>query len=170
MADRDQAVRRDFAARVGDSAYVRELMASDSILAARLSSILDADGLPGRSKVGPAGADASMLIIQHSWSLQLRALALAKALPVGEISPPSLAMLEDRVLVHQGHRQRFGTQFDIGLDGRFRFAPVSDVAGLATRRERAGLPPFDQYLCLLEESGLKIDRASVPEVLRRNRA
>jgi uncharacterized protein DUF6624 len=96
--------------------------------------------------------------------LQERVLALAQALPQGEVSPEKLGMLEDRVLVHQGKPQRFGTQFNTGPDGVFRFAPVTDPAGLGARRSAAGMPPLSQYVCLFEEAGMPVDRASLPAI------
>lgn len=107
-----------------------------------------------------------MLVVQHSSSLQERVLALAKAMPPGQISPEKLAMLEDRVLVHQGKPQRFGTQFTAGPDGVFRFPPVSETARLDARRSAAGMPPLRQYVCLLEEAGMRVDRGSLPPIFR----
>jgi hypothetical protein len=107
-----------------------------------------------------------MLIIQHSWPLQERVLASAKAAPSGQISPEKLGMLEDRVLVHHGKPQRFGTQFNTGPDGVFRFVAASDTAGLDARRSAAGMPPMRQYVCLLEEAGMRVDRASLPPTFR----
>jgi hypothetical protein len=165
MRDRDQAPRADFGARVGDTLYVRQLMRLDSILATEMAVILDRFGLPTRAMVGPAGADAAMLIVQHSWPLQERVLALAQALPAGQVAPEKLGMLEDRVLVHQGKPQRFGTQFTIGADGMLRFAAVTDPRGLAARRSAAGMPPLDLYVCMLEEAGMRVDRTSLPSAV-----
>ena len=166
LRDRDQAPRAEFGARVGDTLYGRQLMSLDSTLAAEMVVILDRFGLPTRSMVGPAGSDAAMLIVQHSWPLQERVLALAKAMPPGQISPEKLGMLEDRILVHQGKPQRFGTQFNAGPDGLFRFAPVSDTASLDARRAGAGMPPLGQYVCLFEEAGMRVDRGSLPPDFR----
>lgn len=166
LGDRDQAARAQFGARISDSLYVRQLASLDSTLAADLGKILDRFGLPTRSVVGPAGSDAAMLIVQHNWPLQERVLALARAAPPGQISPEKAAMLEDRILVHRGRPQRFGTQFTIGPDGISRFAPVTDTAGLDARRAQAGMPPMKQYVCLLEEMGMRVDRGSLPPIFR----
>ncbi len=162
LADRDQAARQDFGAHASDTAYGRRLNATDSVLAGRLEKILARFGLPTRSMVGPKGSDAAMLVVQHNERLQERVLALARALPPGQISPQALAMLEDRVLVHQGKAQRYGTQFSNGPDGVFRLDPTDDLPGLAARREKAGLPPLPQYACLLEAAGVKLERSSFP--------
>jgi len=162
LVEQDQAARESFGSKLSDSLYVRELMRLDSALAARMDTILDRFGLPTRAMVGPSGSDAAMLVIQHNWPLQERALALARALPPGQISLEKMAMLEDRILVHQGKRQRYGTQFRIGPDGISRFDPVADAPGLAARRAAVGMPPMDLYVCLMEESGMRIDRGSLP--------
>lgn len=166
LVDRDQALRADFGARATDSSYVRSLTSQDSLLAAEMETILARFGLPTRTMVGPAGTDAAMLIVQHNWSLQERVLALAKALPPGEVSAEKVGMLEDRILVHQGKPQRLGTQFTPGPDGVFRFAPVSDPETLDARRSAVGMPPMRQYLCLIEEAGLRVDRATLPPGVR----
>ena len=166
----DQAARREFGARVTDTTYLRTLIQKDSALSEHLMAIIDRFGFPTRSMVGPDGATSAMLIVQHAVpSFQERVLAITRSVPSGELSPEALAMLEDRVLVHQGKPQRFGTQFTLGNDGVFRFAPTEDVAGLATRRELAGLPPLDLYVCMMEDSGMRIDRATVPGARRRER-
>jgi Family of unknown function (DUF6624) len=132
----------------------------------QVAAILDRGGLPTRLLVGAEGSDAFMLIVQHNWLLQERVLALARRAPQGSLSPQALAMLEDRVLEHQGKRQVYGTQFTLGTDGMFRFAANQDLGGLARRRERAGLPPLEQYVCMLEEAGMRVDRSSLPPQIR----
>jgi hypothetical protein len=166
LREQDQAARADFRAHINDTLYLREMQGTDSIIAGHMAVILDHFGLPTRSMVGAAGADAAMLIVQHSWPLQERVLALATGMPLGEISFQSMALLEDRVLVHQGKAQRFGTQFTFGSDGLARFDPVSDTADLDARRATAGMPPLDQYVCVLEAAGMHIDHGSLPPVSR----
>ena len=162
LAERDQAARDSFATRLNDSAYVRQLNLLDSSLAVELSGILNRFGLPTRTLVGAAGSDAAFLIIQHNDELQQRVLSMARTLPATEVSPQALAMLEDRVRTHTGQLQRYGTQFTLGQDGVFRFAPTESLPGLEARRALAGLPPLAQYVCLFEESGMRIDRRSLP--------
>lgn len=162
IAAADQEARRDFGRRLSESEYVDSLQRVDSTHAAVIQAIIDRFGLPTRSMVGARGADAVMLVIQHHIPLQARVLDLARAAQPGDVSPERLAMLEDRVLVHQGKAQRFGTQTTL-VDARtLRFAPVADVGTLDTRRARAGLPPIVEYVCWLERDGLRVDRASIP--------
>ena len=162
LRDRDQADRANFGARAGDTVYLRKLMALDSALSAEMKVILDRYGLPTRGMVGAKGADAAMLVVQHSATLQERVLAMAKALPPGQIAPEKLGMLEDRVRNHQGLPQRFGTQFTLRPDGQFVFAPAADTARLDQLREQAGMMPLLQYVCLLESTGARVDRSTLP--------
>ena len=164
LRDADQAARAEFGSRAGDSTYARQLMATDSALSAELGGLLDRFGLPTRSLVGAAGADAAMLLAQHSATLQARVLRLAKAAAPGEVSPEALAMLEDRVLVQQGQPQRLGTQLILGAAGVFRFAPIEGAVDLDARRAAAGLPPLLQYVCLMEQYGMRIDHSSLPRI------
>jgi hypothetical protein len=166
LADRDQSARVSFGAHATDTAYGRRLIALDSTLADSMRHILDRFGLPTRAMVGAQGSDAAMLIVQHNADLQAPVLAMARAAPAGQVSPQALAMLEDRLLVHDGKPQRYGTQFTLAPDGQFRFAPTAAIEGLETRRAQAGLPPFAQYVCLLEESGIRVDRGSLPRLRR----
>ena len=166
LADRDQSARESFGTQATDSAYGRRLIALDSTLAESMRHILDRFGLPTRAMVGAKGSDAAMLIVQHNADLQAPVLAMAKAAPAGQVSPQAMAMLEDRLLVHQGKPQRYGTQFTLAPDGRFRFAPTAGVDRLEARRAKAGLPPFAQYLCMMEESGLRVDHSSLPRLSR----
>lgn len=166
LRDQDQAVRADVGAHVSDTLYGRRMKNTDSVIYTHMVVILDRFGLPTRSMVGAVGADAAMLIVQHSWPLQERVLALAKGMPLGEISFQWMALLEDRVLVHQGKPQRLGTQFTFGSDGLARFDPVSDTVNLDARRAAAGMPPLAQYVCILEAAGMHIDRGSLPALSR----
>src|SRR5262245_3429837 len=162
LAERDQAARQNFGSRITDTNYVKQMLSLDSTLAATMTGILERFGLPTRSMVGPEGSDAAMLIVQHNWPLQERVLAMAKSAPRGQISPEKLAMLEDRVLVHQGKPQRFGSQFTARPDGVFTFAPLADTTKLDARRAAVGMPPMRAYVCMMEEAGMRVDRTSLP--------
>ena len=107
-----------------------------------------------------------MLIVQHNADLQAPVLAMARAAPAGQVSPQALAMLEDRLLVQGGRPQRYGTQFTRAPDGQFHFVRTAAIEGLERRRTQAGLPPFAQYVCLMEEAGMRIDRGSLPRLHR----
>jgi hypothetical protein len=158
----DQAERRDFGMRWNDTIYVRSLMRTDSLRALELESILDHFGVPTRALVGAKGSDAAMIIVQHNPRLEPRVLAMAKALPRGYVSMEKLAMLEDRLLVAARQPQIYATQFSSGGSGVFRLDSLADPAHVASRRDSAWLPPLASYVCQLEQTGIRIDRSTLP--------
>lgn len=162
LRDEDQADRAEFWARMADSAYVRQVAARDSARAHVLEGLIARSGVPVRRAVGAAGVDAFMLLVQHHGSLQATVLGLASELPPGEVSPFALAMLEDRVRATRGQPQRYGTHFSYGADTMFHLAPVADPANLEARRAEVGLPPLATYVCMAEESGMRVNRRSLP--------
>jgi hypothetical protein len=80
-----------------------------------LGDLLATRGWPGRTLVGEDGAQAAWLLAQHADrapALQRTFLdALRRAVAQREASPAHLAYLEDRVRVHAGQPQLYGTQF-----------------------------------------------------------
>jgi hypothetical protein len=70
--------------------------------------------------------------------------ALGGAAADGEASPANLAYLEDRVRVHDGRSQLYGTQFT-ATRGRLGPYPIEDPPRLDQRRAQAGLEPFAVY-------------------------
>lgn len=161
----DQAARVEFGAHASDTAYLRRLMRGDSSRGVWLDSVMRRVGLPTKRLVGARGADVAMLIAQHNEWLLPRVLDLAKMAGAGQISPERLALMEDRVRVQRGERQLYGSQFKAMPDGTFAFEPVEDVAHLAERRAAAGLPPLvPDYVCMLEQAGMRVDHSSLPHV------
>jgi hypothetical protein len=61
-----------------------------------------------------------------------------------------MALLTDRVLVHDGQKQRYGSQFDV-KDGKLVAQPVEDLSHLDARRASLGLPPMAEYVKLMHE-------------------
>jgi hypothetical protein len=113
-----------------------------------LSDLLATRGWPGETLVGKEGAQAAWLLAQHADrhpDLQQAFLdALRGAVAQGEASPAHLAYLEDRVRVHAGQPQLYGTQFTV-TNGEFGPYPIEDPQRLDVRRIEAGLEPFAAY-------------------------
>lgn len=110
--------------------------------------LLATRGWPGRTLAGEDGAQAAWLLAQHADhdpDRQREFLdALRGAVAQGEASPAHLAYLEDRVRVHAGQPQLYGTQFTV-IGGEFRPSPIEDPQRLDQRRAEAGLEPFAAY-------------------------
>jgi uncharacterized protein DUF6624 len=157
----DQAAREGFAQafQAGDTTFLRRMMAVDSAHAGRLREILDAHGWPGRSLVGREGAHAAWLLAQHAPDdLQKRALALMQAAGPGEVAPADLAYLTDRVRVHEGKPQLYGTQFRIE-GGVLVPEPLEDPERVDERRAAVGLGPLAEHYRQIEQgSGMTIRR------------
>ena len=117
-----------------------------------LAAVLAARGWPGRNLVGEDGAEAAWLLAQHADQdpVQQRRFLDAMRLAVSEkeASAAHLAYLEDRVRVHAGQPQLYGTQFT-EAGGTMEPHPIEDPDRLDERRAQVGLPPFADYEALM---------------------
>ena len=116
----------------------------------RLAEIIRQHGWPGKSLVGERASQAAILILQHAELVQQEKylLLLKAAASQGEVHPADAAMLEDRVLVGQGRKQRYGTQvhFEPETYGKWELYPIEDEERVDERRAAAGLEPLAEYL------------------------
>ena len=117
---------------------------------ARLIEIVQRYGWPGRSLVGEKASSAAFLIIQHAeLAQQEKFLPLLKAsVAAGDANAIEAATLEDRVLVGQGKKQRYGTQVHFGPEtgGKWVLQPIEDEEGVDQRRAAIGMEPLATYL------------------------
>jgi hypothetical protein len=156
------AIRRELLAMAEDHGRARRELAADGSLfqgyhprmrtvhdahAKRVGEILDSRGWPGLSQVGPEGANAAWLIVQHAIAqpeFQRRALELLRAaIQRGDAPALQAAMLEDRIRTLEGRPQRYGTQFDWDAGGQLSPLPIEDPAGIDVRRREIGLEPLE---------------------------
>jgi hypothetical protein len=149
MAEEDLRVRTELASEGSlFDGYHPRMRAVHDANATRLWSILRRSGWPGTPRVGPEGAKAAWLIVQHAIAqpaFQREALeALRQAGARGEVPAIQPAMLEDRVRTLEGRPQRYGTQFDWDESGALSPLPIEDPAGLDERRRAVGLEPMDE--------------------------
>ena len=130
----DQAGREALAqaAAQQDTAMLFASLRTDSARTRWLRAAVARDGWPSRVSAGDSAHQAAWLILQHSpdtaWQAamlpDLERLAASGGLPRADV-----ALLTDRIFVHRGQPQRYGSQFDMA-DGRLVPDPVEDVAGL----------------------------------------
>jgi hypothetical protein len=151
----DQAGREALAqaATAQDTATLLATLRADSGRTRWLRAAVARDGWPARSTAGDSAQQAAWLILQHSPDTAWQAAMLPdleRLASSGELPTPDVALLTDRILVHRGQPQRYGSQFDMA-DGRLVPEPVVDLAGLDARRASVGLPPMAEYVRMLAE-------------------
>jgi hypothetical protein len=99
--------------------------------------------------VGEDGAEEAWLIALHAdHDVEFQRTCrqrLEQAVERGEAPARHLAYLTDRLLVHEGKKQRYGTQVRATPEGVESF-PVEDPEGLDERRTEVGLEPIQEYL------------------------
>jgi hypothetical protein len=119
----------------------------------RITEIFDQIGFPNTAKVGKEGLQAFMTLLQHAPTDELRVRSLkpiSKAFKNKEIPPMAYANFVDRLRLHQGKKQLYGSGFEL-TDGKLVMNPTEDVKNLEKRRARIGLPPMAEYIKGLEE-------------------
>ena len=152
MARRDRTVRAELAAsgELFGVGYEPRMARVHQRNARRLRRIMETAGWPGTDLVGPDGAEAAWLILQHAIAepgLLRRALPLLRAAArEGRACVRHAAMLEDRIRFFEGRPQRYGTQFDWDAEGNLSPGDVEDPERLEERRRAIGLPPLAQQM------------------------
>jgi hypothetical protein len=147
---RAELLRRVAADQEARQALDAEVMAAtDGDNLAWLRQVISDAGWPGRSLVGEDGAHAGWLLAQHADSdpaFQRRCLdLLTAAVERGEATIVQQAYLTDRVLLHEGRPQEYGTQA-IARDGRFEPRKLRDPDHVDQRRASVGLGSLAGYL------------------------
>jgi len=125
-----------------------EMRETDKRNQARLITIINQYGWPGRSLVGKAGATTAFLIIQHADAeMQQKYLPLVqKAAAQGELEKSAAALLQDRVLMGQGKPQLYGSQLAPNAETKkYEFYTIEDEAHVDERRASVGLGPLAEY-------------------------
>lgn len=142
----------------------QEMSAVDGHNLVELRKIIERYGWPDSHIVGVDASNAAFLILQHSPQEAQKALlpVFREAALAAKARGSDLAMLEDRILTHDGKKQRYGTQIFAGPDGMPRVSPVEDPQNLDERRKTVGLPTMKQYLDRAEQDfGRPIDRSAL---------
>jgi hypothetical protein len=153
---RDQEVRKRISSTIASAgvqseqfrSLAREMTAVDQANFAELRAIVAERGWPGIDVVGAEASDAAFLVLQHAALPEQKELLamFQEAVIEGQARPDHLALLEDRILVREGKRQKYGSQVTMGPDGIPRLDPIEDPEGLDARRKAIGLPPIEEYL------------------------
>ena len=127
----------------GYNAQLRELHNSH---AKALADIVDAQGWPGKSKVGEDGAAAAWMIVQQAIGLPrfMRACleVIEAAASKGDVPRWQVALLTDRICWLEGRKQVYGTQFDWDANGELSPVPIADEATVEASRALCDLIPL----------------------------
>ena len=129
-----------------------------------LEQIIARYGWPRSQDVGVEASGAAWVVLQHSPpEYQEKYFPLLKAaVTTGSIRADQVAMLEDRILVSQKKKPKYGTQVVSNANGEPEVYPVENPDELATLRESVGMPPMAEYLRRGEQDiGRPIGRGNV---------
>src|SRR5260221_12511807 len=145
MRDADQEVRRRWVKDQKNETLKKEMAAIDAKNVMRLREILQSYGWPGKSLVGTDGAGAAWTIAQHGGQLFLQQTVplMKAAAEKGELDWGLVATSIDRVLLGEGRKQLYGTQFDPEGD-RCEPKSVAGPAKLDEGRKAVGLGPSNE--------------------------
>jgi DNA-directed RNA polymerase subunit RPC12/RpoP len=139
--ERDQAARRD-----EESGRFPEVDAENLPWLKRLVA---ERGWPGSSLVGADGANAMWLLVQHATAdpafMRHCLDLLTAAVEAGEASITDQAYLTDRVLLHEGEQQVYGTQLT-RRGGKWVPDNLRGPDGVDERRAAVGMRPLAEYL------------------------
>jgi hypothetical protein len=117
--------------------------------------VVEQYGWPGKSMVGPDGAQGAFLIAQHAVSdLEFMAKCLGllkKAYQAGDAEGQWVALMTDRLLVSKDKKkQLYGTQL-MSKDGKLVPQPIEDETQVDKRRKEFGMPPLADYLKMVND-------------------
>ena len=150
--ERDQKPRHDFlfayqtkAVDLIDS-LVREMQRADSINLIEIQDILQTHGFPSKAIVGTNNS-VIWLVIQHSDVECQKAYypMLRDAAEKGELRWDDIALLEDRIAMHEGRPQKYGSQAVENAEGELVIYSLLNKDSVDYWRAEVGMPPLAEY-------------------------
>jgi hypothetical protein len=160
MVDVDQDARNKLIAAMKDPKAVpvdliRQMEAIDRYNTGQMREIVKTYGWPTSKLVGRSGASNAWLLVQHadlSPKFQRECLDLmTPLLSQGEVDKRNFALLTDRVLLAEGKKQIYGSQFTRTASGAWEPRPIEDPANVDKRRAEMGLEPLAEYKKIIEQ-------------------
>ncbi|HZZ30539.1 MAG TPA: DUF6624 domain-containing protein [Phenylobacterium sp.] len=114
-----------------------------------LLAMLPPEGWFTISKYGKAGSNVAFLIVQHSDISQWSRFApvLEKLAAQGEVRGGDYALMYDRLALHDGRLQRYGSQM-VCQAGKYVPDRLEDPDHLDERRAALGMTPYKDYFAL----------------------
>ena len=116
-----------------------------------LDSIIQQSGWPKLSEVGKEGSVTAFLIIQHAdYAVQKKYFHYLKnAVKQNEAYPKDLALLTDRIRLHENKKQIYGSQISwdpVTNKDYFDYSKLKRPANVNERRKKVGLGPIEDYV------------------------
>jgi hypothetical protein len=148
MGTADQEVRQRWIKDQTSEALRSEMRELSAAHVKRLEEIIDSHGWPGLSLVGFNGMSRAWMIAQHGGAtfLQKTLPLMYEAVKKGDLDESLYGTSLDRVLVQQGKKQMYGTQFDVdAATGQCAPKPIEDEEHVDERRLRAGMTSLAEY-------------------------
>lgn len=117
----------------------------------RLKEIIAEHGYPTRSMVGSDAMRAIFIITQHAdgdmeWQ-KSQLINIENAVKRGDMDGQNYAYLYDRIKMHSGEKQLYGTQFSKvdRLNKTVELVDTEDIENLDKRRREIGMMPIAMY-------------------------
>ena len=115
----------------------------------RIYRIIEKYGYPTQKLIGAKGMDYFWLLIQHQdYDIELQ----KKCLENCNFNKKNEAYLADRILIHEGKKQTYGTQFERDTkNNRIVSQPIADKKNINQRRKKMGLQPLKDDLLFMNK-------------------
>jgi hypothetical protein len=134
MAEIDQDLR--LKAKPGKELINYMIYVVDNIHNYRIWKIVEKYGYPTQKLIGKKSMKDFWLLVQHQdYDLDLQ----EKCLKYCDFEPKEKAFLTDRIFLHKGEKQLYGTQFHKPPKGKWKIWPIKNKKDFKTRRKKAGL-------------------------------
>jgi hypothetical protein len=124
------------------------IYAVDNIHTFKIRHIIEKHGYPTKKMVGAKALHQFWLLIQHQTDTELQENCLFHC----GFNQIDEAFLTDRICVHKGKKQIYGTQFRRNKKGKIELAPVENKKELEKRRKQAGLSTVKEYERVMEKT------------------
>lgn len=130
----------------------------DAANLARLKQLMPAEGWFTRSEYGDEAAQSAWLIVHHAINSETQFMKdvlarMERLLSGGDINTQDYAYLYDRVAMHDGRRQRYGTQF-VCRDRAWTLYPVEEEGDIEARRREIGIKTtVAEQFALIDQRG-----------------
>ena len=111
-------------------------------------SIIEECGFPTRAEFGQKAVHGAFFVLQHAGHKHRKKYfhLVRESVDRGDLERRQLALMEDRILKHDGQRQKYGTQISRVGNGPWTLHPIEDVMSVNQRRAAIGMEPIEEYL------------------------